>query len=137
MELGYRDKAIEYLRYALWMDLADVHANVDQGCHIASMGATWMAIVYGIAGMREQNGRISFKPRLGKRIEGLRFHLVIQGQLLMVDIEGRRDQITYLLCEGNGLTIGHMEEELTLDPGKAVSREFKFQSLTETRNGGA
>jgi hypothetical protein len=55
----------------------------------------------------------------------------------MVDIEGRRDQITYLLCEGNGLTIGHMEEELTLDPGKAVSREFKFQSLTETRNGGA
>ena len=137
MELGYRDKAIEYLRYALWMDLADVHANVDQGCHIASMGGTWMAIVYGIAGMREQNGRISFKPRLGKRIEGLRFHLVIQGQLLMVDIEGRRDQITYLLCEGNGLTIGHMEEELTLDPGKAVSREFKFQSLTETRNGGA
>ena len=133
MELGYRDKAIEYLRYALWMDLADVHANVDQGCHIASMGGTWMAMVYGIAGMREQNGRISFKPRLGKRIEGLRFHLVIQGQLLMVDIGGHRGQITYLLREGTGLTIGHMEEELTLDPGKPVSREFKFQSLTEAR----
>ena len=131
MELGYRDKAIEYLRYSLWMDLADVYANVDQGCHIASMGGTWMAIVYGIAGMREQNGRITFQPRLGKRIEGLRFHLTIQGQLLMVDIEGRRGQITYLLREGPGLTIDHIEEELRLDPGKPVSRDFEFQSQTE------
>ena len=79
MELGYREKAIEYLRYALWMDLADVHANVEQGCHIASMGGTWMAVVYGVAGMREHNGRITFDPRLGKRIEGLRFQLTIQG----------------------------------------------------------
>jgi alpha,alpha-trehalose phosphorylase len=133
MELGYRDKAIEYLRYSLWMDLADVYANVDQGCHIASMGGTWMAIVYGIAGMREQNGRITFQPRLGKRIEGLRFHLAIQGQLLMVDIEGRRGRISYLLREGTGLTIGHMEEELKLDPGKPVSRGFEFQALTEAR----
>lgn len=126
MELGYRDKAIDYLRYALWMDLADIHANVDQGCHIASMGGSWMAAVYGIAGMRERNGRISFHPRLGKRIEGLRFHLAIRGQLLTVDIEGRKGQATYLLREGAGLTINHFEEELNLEPGKAVSRHFKL-----------
>ncbi|HEY1469837.1 MAG TPA: glycosyl hydrolase family 65 protein [Candidatus Acidoferrum sp.] len=126
MELGYRDKATEYLRYSLWMDLADVHANVDQGCHIASMGGTWMAAVYGIAGMREQNGHITFHPRLGKRIEGLRFHLTIQGQLLTVDIEGRKGQTTYLLREGAGLTLNHMDEQLTLEPGKPISREFTF-----------
>ena len=126
MELGYRDKAIYYLKYALWMDLADIHANVDQGCHIASMGGTWMAVVYGIAGMREQNGRITFHPRLGQRIEGLRFHLTIQGQLLTVDIEGRKGQTTYLLREGSGLTIGHLEEEFKLEPGKPVSRNFEF-----------
>ena len=125
MELGYRDKAIEYLRYALWMDLADVHANVEQGCHIASMGGTWMAVVYGVAGMREQNGRITFHPRLGQRVEGLRFHLTIQGQLLTVDIEGRKGQATYLLREGSGLTIGHLEEELKLEPGKPMSRDHK------------
>jgi alpha,alpha-trehalose phosphorylase len=123
MELGYRDKAIEYLRYALWMDLADVHANVDQGCHIASMGGTWMSVLYGIAGMREHNGRVCFHPRLGQRIEGLRFHLTIQGQLLTVDIEGRKGQTTYLLREGSGLTFGHMADELKLELGKPVSRD--------------
>jgi alpha,alpha-trehalose phosphorylase len=125
MELGYRDKAIEYLRYALWMDLADVHANVEQGCHIASMGGTWMAVVYGVAGMREQNGRITFRPRLGQRVEGLRFHLTIRGQLLTVDIDGRNGLTTYLLREGSGLTIGHLDEEVKLEPGKPVSRNFK------------
>ena len=127
MELGYREKAIEYLRYALWMDLADVHANVEQGCHIASMGGTWMAVVYGVAGMREHNGRITFDPRLGKRIEGLRFQLTIQGQLLSVDIEGRKGQATYLLREGSGLTIGHLDEELKLQPGSPVLRAFKLR----------
>ena len=84
-----------------------------------------MAVVYGVGGMRERNGRISFHPRLGKRIEGLRFSLTIEGQLLTVDIEGRRSQVTYLLREGAGLVIGHLEEELKLQPGKPVSRAFK------------
>jgi hypothetical protein len=62
-----------YLSYKLSSrDLADVHANVDQGCHIASMGGTWMATVYGLAGMRDQNGRITFHPRFGQRVKGLR-----------------------------------------------------------------
>lgn len=131
MELGYRDKAIEYLRYALWMDLADIHANVGQGCHIASMGGTWMAVVYGIAGMREQNGHITFHPRLGQRIEGLRFHLTIQGQWLTLDIDGRKSRTTYLLREGAGLAIGHMEEELKLKRGEPVSRDFCFAELRD------
>ncbi len=128
MELGYREKAIDYLRYALWMDLADVHANVEQGCHIASMGGTWMAAIYGVAGMRDYNGRITFHPRLGRRVHGLRFHLTIRGQLLTVDIEGRKGQVTYLLREGTGLTVGHLEEEVTLEPGQPVSRLFTPQN---------
>jgi alpha,alpha-trehalose phosphorylase len=124
MELGYRDKAIEYLRYAVWMDLADIHANVEQGCHIASMGGTWMAFIYGVAGMRERHGHITFRPRLGQRIEGLQFHLTIQGQLLTVNIDGRKGQATYLLREGAGLNIGHLDEELELEPNKPVTRSF-------------
>jgi alpha,alpha-trehalose phosphorylase len=103
------------------MDLADVHANVEQGCHIASMGGTWMAVVYGVAGMREHNGHITFHPRLG-RIERLAFHLTIQGQLLMVSIDRRDGQVTYLLRDGTGLAIGHFAEELKLEPGQPVSR---------------
>jgi alpha,alpha-trehalose phosphorylase len=142
VELGYREKALEYGRYALWMDLADVHANVEQGCHIASMGGTWMAVVYGIVGMREQNGRLTFHPRFTRiedllrmegvpRIAGLRFHLTIQGQLLTVDIDAHTGQATYLLREGTGLTIVHLQEEVRLEPDKPVSRAFNVHRLDE------
>jgi alpha,alpha-trehalose phosphorylase len=97
------------------------------------MGGTWMAVVYGFAGMRERDGRITFHPRLGKQIEGLRFSLTIQGQLLSVNIEGRKGQVTYLLREGSGLVIGHLEEELKLRPGKPVSAPFTLDGKPPSR----
>ena len=39
------------------MDLADVGGNMRHGAHIASIGGTWMAMVYGLAGMRDYGGR--------------------------------------------------------------------------------
>ena len=81
-------------------------------------------VIYGVAGMRERHGHITFRPRLGQRIEGLRFHLTIQGQLLTVNIDGRKGQATYLLREGAGLNIGHLDEELELEPNKPVTRSF-------------
>ena len=30
--------------------------NVRDGCHIASMGGTWMGVVYGVAGLRDAGG---------------------------------------------------------------------------------
>jgi alpha,alpha-trehalose phosphorylase len=139
MELGYPKQALEYGRYALWMDMADVHANVEQGCHIASMGGTWMGLVYGAGGMRVRNGRLTFDPHILPieelrgienlpRIEGLRFHVTVQGQLLTVDIDVQKGVSTYLLREGTGLTIGHVGEELKLERGQSISRGFKRTS---------
>jgi alpha,alpha-trehalose phosphorylase len=61
------DKAQEYGRYAALMDLADIGGNVRDGCHVASMGGTWMAVVYGFAGMRDYGGQISFHPKLAPK----------------------------------------------------------------------
>src|SRR5215471_1594114 len=41
-QTGDMDKTREYGMAALLMDLADVGGNVKDGCHIASMGGTWM-----------------------------------------------------------------------------------------------
>src|SRR6516225_2195926 len=43
-QTGDLDKAIRYGMAALLMDLADVGGNVKDGCHIASMGGTWMML---------------------------------------------------------------------------------------------
>ncbi|HYE18478.1 MAG TPA: glycosyl hydrolase family 65 protein [Tepidisphaeraceae bacterium] len=101
------------------MDLADVGGNVKDGVHIASIGGTWMAMVYGLAGMRDYNGRLSFNPR--PFVKKLAFHLTVRGQRLEVDITDGR--ATYLLKQGAGMTIKHKGEEVVLSEGKAVGRE--------------
>ena len=117
-EIGYDDPAIKYLRYAVLMDLADVGGNVRDGVHVASIGGTWMAIVYGLAGMRDYDGHISFNPK--KFVERLRFPLTVRGQQLEVDVHN--GTANYVLKQGEGLTIKHRDEEIRLTEGKPVSR---------------
>jgi alpha,alpha-trehalose phosphorylase len=117
-EIGYDDVALKYLRFAVLMDLADVGGNVRDGVHIASIGGTWMAIVYGLAGMRDYDGEISFDPR--KFVDKLKFPLAVRGQKLIVDID--HGNVTYTLAQGAGLTIKHRDEAITLMEGRNAKR---------------
>ncbi len=117
-EIGYEETAIEYARYSVLMDLADVGGNVKDGCHIASMGGTWMVLVYGFAGMRDYDGKLSFNPKLPQRLEGLRFSLTFRGQVIEIDIT--QETVIYTLQQGEGLVIHHREKEIQLKPGVSV-----------------
>jgi len=117
-EVGDLDKALEYARVAVLMDLGDVAGNVKDGCHIASMGGVWMVFVYGFAGLRDYDGRLSFKPRITDRLERLRFTLTVRGQVLEVDIG--RNSTTYTLQEGASFMIAHEGQDIELSPGKPV-----------------
>lgn len=121
-EVGYMDKAMEYGRYAILMDLADVGQNVSDGCHIASMGGAWMVLVYGFAGMRDFDGHLMFRPRLPAELQRVSFPLTVRGRTIDVAIE--QEKATYTLREGEQADIGHFEETISLLPGVPVSREL-------------
>jgi alpha,alpha-trehalose phosphorylase len=120
-QVGDIDKAIRYGMAALLMDLADVGGNVKDGCHIASMGGTWMMLTYGLAGMRDHDGTLSFWPRRAPEDNAiLRFPVTYRGQLLEVEIG--LDKVEYALREGERLVIRHETEgvELTRENPRAV-----------------
>lgn len=117
-EIGYLDKAWEYGCSSLFMDLANVSGNTEDGCHLASMGGSWMLLVYGFGGMRDFTGRLSFRPNLPKQLTRLRFPLTIQGQFLKVEIDHK--SASYSLCEGSELIISHQDQEVRLEVGKPV-----------------
>jgi alpha,alpha-trehalose phosphorylase len=112
-QTGDMDKAIRYGMAALLMDLADVGGNVKDGCHIASMGGTWMMLTYGFGGMRDNNGTLSFWPRRAPEDNAiLRFPLTYHGQMLEIEIG--LDRVEYALREGERLVIRHEMEEVEL-----------------------
>ena len=112
-QIGDLEKAIRYGVAALLMDLADVGGNVKDGCHIASMGGTWMMLTYGLGGMRDYDGTLSFWPRRAPEVDAtLQFTLTYRGQRLQVEI-GPED-VEYALREGDRLVIHHETEEIQL-----------------------
>jgi alpha,alpha-trehalose phosphorylase len=112
-QTGDIDKAIRYGMAALLMDLADVGGNVKDGCHIASMGGTWMMLTYGLGGMRDHDGTLSFWPRRAPEDNSvLRFPVTYRGQLLEVEIG--LEKVEYTLREGERLVIRHEAEEVEL-----------------------
>ena len=63
-EVGQLDLAYDYLGEAALIDLHDLHHNVRDGLHMASLAGAWTALVAGFGGLRLQNGSLSFAPRL-------------------------------------------------------------------------
>jgi alpha,alpha-trehalose phosphorylase len=112
-EVGDIDKSIRYGMAALLMDLADVGGNVKDGCHIASMGGTWMMLTYGLGGMRDDDGTLSFWPRRAPEDNAiLRFPITYRGQMLEVEIG--LEKVEYALRAGECLLIRHETEEIQL-----------------------
>lgn len=113
-EIGYSAKAFEYFDFAATMDFSDIGGNMKNGAHVASIGGTWMALVYGFAGMRDGGGEVSFHPRLPPDWRGLRFPVTIRGNRVSVAID--QDKTLYRLEQGDGLTVRHAGEPVRLTP---------------------
>jgi alpha,alpha-trehalose phosphorylase len=112
-QIGDMDKAFQYGMAALLMDLADVGGNVKDGCHIASMGGTWMMLTYGFGGMRDNDGTLSFWPRRAPEENAtLRFPVTHRGQRL--DVEIGLEKVEYALRAGESILIRHEKEEIHL-----------------------
>src|SRR3974377_2103657 len=108
-QIGDVDRAIRYGMAAFVMDLGARGGNVKDGCHIASMGGTWMMLTYGLGGMRDYDGGLSFwPPRAPEDDATLLFTLMYRGQRLQVEI-GPQD-VEYVLREGDCLVIHHETE---------------------------
>jgi alpha,alpha-trehalose phosphorylase len=118
-ELGYADLAYAYFMRTARMDLDDVNGNVSHGVHAAAMAGSWVSLVYGFAGLREDDGRISFAPRLPPAWTRLRFRMLIGAALLQVTLTSHA--ATYELLAGEALEVRHFGQTLRIIAGEPVT----------------
>jgi alpha,alpha-trehalose phosphorylase len=118
-EIRNEPKALEYFRYALMMDLADVAGNVSDGVHIASAGGVWQALVFGFGGVRDSGGQLRFDPRLPSSWRKLAFRLRFQDRQIHVTLT--HDEEYYDLREGGALPVQIRGEQHLLDVDKTLA----------------
>ena len=86
-KIGYPEKAYElYLRTSR-LDLDDYNNDTEDGCHITSMGGTWMSFVYGFGGMRVIQDKLHFAPILPKKWEGYAFRINFRNATIKIAVD--------------------------------------------------
>jgi alpha,alpha-trehalose phosphorylase len=104
-EVGHLQLAYDYLGEAALTDLHDVHNNVRNGLHMASLAGAWNGFVAGFGGMRDHGGEVTFAPRLPPRLDRIEFRMCVRGSRFAVEIHA--DRATYRLLSGKPVEIAH------------------------------
>lgn len=118
--LGRTEEAVRYFHMTARMDIDDVNRNAKDGIHAASMGGTYMTILFGFAGLRlkEAGGKpiLTLSPHLPKTWQRLTFTVFIHGDPLKVSIDHQTVQLTH--AGKTSLLIELANTHLLLNPGE-------------------
>jgi alpha,alpha-trehalose phosphorylase len=114
-EVGYLDLAYDYFAEAALTDLHDLHSNVRNGLHIASLAGAWIVAVAGFGGMRDYGSTLAFAPRLPTQLTRLAFRLTYRESRFAVEID--QSGASYTLLDGPGLTVTHHGDEVEVKKG--------------------
>ena len=104
-EVGRPDRAWRYFNDTLRVDIDDLHGNASHGAHMAAMAGSWLALAWGYAGLRVDDGTLAFDPTLPAAWNGYRLGLVWQGRRIEAAVS--RETARYRLVDGAPLTIRH------------------------------
>jgi trehalose/maltose hydrolase-like predicted phosphorylase len=112
--LGQSEMAMRFFRQASATDLADTHAAIDGGVHIAALGGIWMIAVLGFAGLTMNESGLGFNPQLPDDWRSLAFSVQWRGRYVLVSIDASRKAIQVTLASGEPMiiTLGEAQHQL-------------------------
>jgi alpha,alpha-trehalose phosphorylase len=119
-EVGHLRLAHDYLAEAAMIDFDNLEHNTRDGLHIASLAGTWIALVAGLAGMRERSGTLHFSPRLPEGITRLAVTMAVRRRRLHIEIHA--GSATYQLLAGEPMEVHHEGEAVTVTVGESIVR---------------
>jgi alpha,alpha-trehalose phosphorylase len=117
--LGYHEKAYRYFGDSAKLDLFDAHGNTKDGIHTANMGGTYMAILYGFAGLRLKETGLYFFPHLPASWTAYRFRILYRGSSIQAEIGP--EEIRFTLLSGDKQIIHVYDREYVLAASLVLS----------------
>ena len=118
-EVGYADLAYRYFLSALYVDLADRHANTSDGVHVASTGGVWSALASGFGGFRDHGGEFTIDPRLPESWHELTYRVTLRGTRVRVTV--RDVEVELVVEDGDSAALSVRGEAVTVEKGSPVT----------------
>jgi len=121
-EVNAPEAAMGFFRETTLVDLENLHDNTHHGAHMAAMAGSWLALVWGFAGLRIQSGRMTFKPTLPADFHGYSARMAWRGATFELSV--RPDFAQYRLISGGPVEIEHEGERMVLEGPAPVRRPW-------------
>jgi len=122
--LGRSDLALHFFRQTSAIDLADTHAAIDGGIHVAALGGIWMMAVLGFAGLSTNEAGVCLEPQLPLAWQSLSFRIQWRSRHISIRI-GR--VIEVVLESGEPMAVTVRNTLYQLHQGQTLSLEFPPQ----------
>ena len=103
--LGRSEMALDFLCATSAIDLADTHAAIDGGVHIAALGGVWMITVLGFAGLKLLPDALAIDPQLPAGWSSLDFACQWRGRALVLRIDMAAGSLRATLQAGEPMTL--------------------------------
>jgi len=124
--IGETEKARDLLARSVRMDLDDINNDTEHGCHITSMGGSWLAVFQGVLGIKCSESNLSLEPKLPASWDGIQLSFIHQGRPWSLAVRGLHvrlysefDNLAGCQLQGRSMTkISKGEWEGTLDDQK-------------------
>lgn len=98
--LGLEEEAYAYFGDSVEIDIHNTHGNTKDGIHTANMGGSYLAILFGFAGLRIKEDGVYLFPSIPRAWNGYRFNLQLHGRWLRIDVDHSRVSVR-LVPTGN------------------------------------
>jgi alpha,alpha-trehalose phosphorylase len=131
--LGFHQEAYRYFGNSARMDLANTAGNTKDGLHIANMGGTYMAIIFGFAGLAIKESALHLSPHLPEHWKTCRFRLSYKGSLIEITIG--TVTIHLVILSGNSVPVNvygkmyELKDSLELAPEDFIMQIQKFKAV--------
>ena len=97
--------ALRYFCRTAAIDLADTHAAIDGGIHIAALGGIWQTAVLGFAGLSLHSDRLALDPKLPPNWRSLGFGVQWRNRRLKIKIDQGEQLVEAALESGEPMTL--------------------------------
>jgi kojibiose phosphorylase len=92
--LGKTPEAVRYFEKSLFLDLFDLMNNTGhEGIHMASLGASWQALIFGFGGLSHDGEYFKVVSRLPEQIHAMRYRFFFKGHPYEAEIKQGDDPI--------------------------------------------
>ncbi len=88
-EIGLMEQAYAMFRFAARLDLDNYNRNTNEGLHITSIAGSWLNVVYGFGGLRNDGERLLLSPVIPAHWQRYAFSLLHKGVIIQVSVTQR------------------------------------------------